>query len=248
MSGHSKWANIKRQKQANDLVRGNVFSKLSRMITLAVLEGGGITDVEHNIKLRLAVEKAHQSNMPKENIKRAIEKGTGPDRSQLKEITYEAFGPASVGLIILATTDNQNRTLTEMRNILERHEGKMASQGSVSYLFRRCGVVVFDRKKVDEEKVFGFSEELQAFDIDEDETHFSVYISFENLGRIKNHLNGLIYETAEIDYKPISLIPIADEQTSKKIITLVNMLEVDDEIQKVFTNADIPEHYLTNAS
>ncbi len=248
MSGHSKWANIKRQKQANDLVRGNVFSKFSRVITLAVVEGGGITDPNHNVRLRLAIEKARQSNMPKYTIQRAIEKGVGPDRSQLKEITYEAFGPAGVGLMILVTTDNQNRTLAETRNILERYEAKMANQGSVSYLFRKCGVVVFDRKKVDEDSVIRFSEALQAFDIDEDDAHFSVYIPFENLGRIKDHTQGLTYETAEIDYKPISLIPVLDEQTSKRIISLVNVLEAHEEIQKVFTNADIPEQYLTNTS
>jgi len=111
MSGHSKWANIKRQKQANDLVRGNVFSKLSRTITLAVIEGGNITDPEHNVKLRLAIDKARQLNMPKENIARAIDKAVGPDKTTLREIVYETFGPGGTAYMILVTTDNINRTL-----------------------------------------------------------------------------------------------------------------------------------------
>ena len=117
MSGHSKWANIKRKKQANDLVKGNVFAKMSHLITLAVLEGWGIVEPENNVKLRLAVEKAKSVNMPKENIKRAIEKGSGPNKTLLKEVIYEGFGPYGVFLLILATTDNSNRTSSEIRNI-----------------------------------------------------------------------------------------------------------------------------------
>lgn len=244
MSGHSKWANIKRQKQANDLVRGNLFSKLSRLITLAVAEGGGTTDPEHNVKLRLAVEKAHHLNMPKENIARAIEKGAGPDRGQLKEIIYEAFGPSGAAIMILVTTDNLNRTLSEIRSILERHHGKLGNQGSVSYLFNKCAVVIFKKSEVDEAKLFAFAEEIHATDIDEDDTHFSVYIPFENLGRIKDHIHDLKYETAEIDFKPLTQISITKEEDSKKIVSLVNALEEHNDIQKVFTNADIQEHFL----
>lgn len=244
MSGHSKWANIKRQKQANDLVRGNLFSKLSRAITLAVIEGGGISDAEHNVKLRLAVEKARQFNMPKDNISRAIEGGAGPNKAQLKESIYEAYGPSGAAFVILVTTDNANRTLSEIRSILERHGGKLANQGSVAYLFRKCAVVVFNKSRSKEETVFGFAEEMNAFDIDEDETHFSAYIPFENLGRIKDHLHDLVYETAEIDFKPLTPFLVANEENSKKIVSLVEALEQHDDVQKVFTNADIPEDLL----
>ena len=237
MSGHSKWANIKRQKQVNDLVRGNLFSKLSRAISLAVIEGGGITDSEHNVKLRLAVEKARQLNMPKDNIARAIERGAGPDRAQLKENIYEAYGPAGAAFMILVTTDNVNRTLSEIRSILERHEGKLASQGSVAYLFRKCAMVVINKSDSKEEDVFRFAEEVNAFDIDEDETHFSIYIPFENLRRIKGHV-------AEIDFKPLNPFPVTNEEHSKKIVSLVEVLEDHDDVQKVFTNADIHEHLL----
>lgn len=245
MSGHSKWANIKRQKQANDLVRGNLFSKLSRIITLAVIEGGGIVDPEHNVKLKLAIEKAHQLNMPKDNIKKAIEKAVGPDHTSIKEMVCEAFGPNGAALVILVTTDNVNRTLSEIRLILERHEGKLGNQGSVLYLFRKCAVVIFKKSEVEEGKVLSFSEEINAFDIDEDETHFSVYIPYENLGRIKDHIHDLKYETAEVDFKPATSLPISDEKKAKKIVSLVNVLEEDQDVQKVFTNADIPTHLLT---
>lgn len=244
MSGHSKWANIKRQKQANDLVRGNLFSKLSRMITLAVIEGGGIIDPENNIKLKLAIEKAHQLNMPKENIKRAIDKAAGSDSALLKEMVYEAFGPHGAALAILLTTDNVNRTLSEIRTILERHEGKLGNKGSVLYLFKKCAVVVFKKSEVIEEKVLSFSDEIQAFDIDEDETHFSVYIPYENLGRIKDHIHDLKYESSEVDFKPIIPLPVEKEDVARKIVLLVNALEEQADIQKVFTNADIPIHLL----
>lgn len=244
MSGHSKWANIKRQKQANDLVRGNLFAKLSRMITLSVIDGGGITDPENNVKLRLMIEKARHLNMPKENIERAIEKGIGPINNQLKEVVYEAFGPSGCAMVILVTCDNINRSLSELRTILERHEGKLGHQGSVLYLFKKCAVVIFNKSIIDEKKLFSFSEEINAFDIDEDETHFSVYIPYENLGRIKDHIHDLKYETAEIDYKPTTVVPITDNEAAKKIVTLVNSLEEHSDVQKVFTNADIPTHLI----
>lgn len=244
MSGHSKWANIKRQKQANDLVRGNLFSKLSRMITLAVIEGGRIIDPENNIKLKLAIEKAHRLNMPKENIKRAIDKAAGSDSTLLKEMVYEAFGPHGAAITILVTTDNANRALSEIRTILEHHEGKLGNKGSVLYLFKKCAVVVFKKSEVDEEKVLSFSVEIQAFDIDEDETHFSVYIPYENLGRIKDHIHDLKYESSEVDFKPIMPLPVEKEDEAKKIVSLVNVLEEQADVQKVFTNADIPINLL----
>ena len=238
MSGHNKWSKIKRGKETKDKVRGNIFSKLSRLITLAVIEGGGITEVENNIRLRLAVEKAKQFNMPKENISRAIEHAHGPDKAQLKEIVYEGFAPAGVALIILTTTDNANRTLTEIRNVLERHQGKLGNYGSVSYLFQRCGSIVFGKDKAQEEQVLQFAEKINAIDIQEDELTFSVFFPFENLGKVKDFLGELEEGTAEIDYKPSSLIPISDNQLKEKILGLIKALEELDDVQKVFANID----------
>jgi len=236
MSGHSKWANIKRKKQANDLIKGNVFSKMSRLVTLAVLESGGITDPENNVKLRLAIDKAKQVNMPKENIKKAIEKGSGPDRVTLKEIVYEGFAPNGVALLILTTTDNSNRTLTEIKNILEKKHGNLGNQGSVSYLFKKCAYVSFMKKDSEEEKVFLLAQDLNAFDIDQDETHFFVFFPFENFGKLKDHLAQLKYEQAEIDYLPSAKVTIEDQQKVNQILSLVEDLEALDDVHKVFTN------------
>jgi len=236
MSGHSKWANIKRKKEANDKIKGNVFSKLTRLITVAVLESGGITNPDNNIKLRLAIEKAHSFNMPKENIKRAIEKGTGPDKSQIKEVIYEAFAPDGVALIILAHTDNQNRTLGEIKNILEKHKGKLGSIGSVSYLFVKCGLIVIDKSIVDQNKILELADQLEALDIVEDELKYNIYLPYVKLGHIKEILKEVKYDSAEVDFKPQNPIKIDDDSKLEKISLLIECLEALDDVQKVFKN------------
>ncbi len=236
MSGHSKWANIKRKKQANDLVRGNVFAKMSHLITLAVLESGGMTQPENNVKLRLAIDKAKSVNMPKENILRAIEKGSGPNQTMLKEILYEGFGPYGIFLLILSTTDNSNRTSSEIRNMLEKHSGKLGTQGSVSYLFNKCAFVSFLKKEVNEEAVFKIGEELHAFDINEDTSHFFVFFPFSNFGLLKTHLNNIKYDLAEIDYLPTMPVVLDSPEKEKKVLDIVEALESLDDIQRVYTN------------
>lgn len=136
MAGHSKWKQIKHKKAANDQQRAKIFSKISKLITIAVVEGGGMQDPAINVKLRLAIEKAKAANMPKDNIQRAIEKGSGPDRNNLKEVVYEGFGPQGVALVIHATTDNSNRTVGEVRSVIDKGGGKLGNQGAVSYLFQ----------------------------------------------------------------------------------------------------------------
>lgn len=138
MAGHSKWKQIKHKKAANDQQRAKIFSKISKLITSAVIEGGGFSDPNINVKLRLAIDKAKNANMPKDNIARAIEKGSGPDRVHLKEVLYEGFGPHGVALVVHATTDNSNRTVVEVRSVIEKAGGKLGVQGSVSYLFQVC--------------------------------------------------------------------------------------------------------------
>ncbi|MCS6956681.1 MAG: YebC/PmpR family DNA-binding transcriptional regulator [Patescibacteria group bacterium] len=236
MSGHSKWANIKRKKEANDKVKGNIFGKLSRIITLAVIEGGGITDPSLNTKLRLAIEKAQSFNMPKENIKRAIERGLGPQKDQLKEVIYEGFGPYGVSLLILATTDNPNRTFSELRANLERNGGKLAQSGAVSYQFKKCGFIVFNKKDFNQEEIFQISDKIEAFDIDEDEEKYYLYFPYEFIGHIKERLGEIKYEKLEIDFKPQIKVSIDDENKINEIFKLIDFLESSDDIQKVFTN------------
>lgn len=236
MSGHSKWANIKRKKEANDKVKGNIFGKMSRLITLAVIEGGGIGDPALNTKLRLAIEKAQSVNMPKDNIKRAIERGLGPQKDHLKEVIYEGFGPYGVSLLILATTDNPNRTLSELRTNLEKNGGKLAQPGAVSYQFKKCALIVFNKKNISQDKVFELSDSLQAFDIDEDEEKYYLYFPYELIGHVKEKIGDAIYETLEIDFKPQVKIEINDDNKINEILKLINFLESFDDVQKVFTN------------
>ncbi|MDO8609529.1 MAG: YebC/PmpR family DNA-binding transcriptional regulator [bacterium] len=243
MSGHSKWANIKRQKQANDFVRGNIFAKLSKAITLAVLENGGVVDPAYNFRLRLEIEKAKESNMPKENIKRAIEKGIGPNKMQIKEVFFEAYAPAGVALIIHALTDNINRTTAEIRNVLEKYHGKLGTQGSVTYMFQRCGLVVFNKKDTTEENIMMIADAVHFIDLDQDETHYFLYVPFEHLGKIKDEVQTTKYESAELDFKPQTIVPVLNEENSKKLINLISSLEGLDEVHKVFGNFDIPDEY-----
>lgn len=236
MSGHSKWANIKRKKGVNDKIKANVFAKMSHLITISVLEGGGLTDPDNNVRLRLAIDKAKSVNMPKENIKRAIEKGFGPNRAMLKEVVYEGFGPYGVFLLIVSTTDNSNRTSAEIRNMLEKNSGKLGTQGSVSYMFKKCAFVSFMKSEVSEEVVFKIGEELGAFNIDEDESHFFVFFPFSNFGLLKGHLNNVKYEVAEVDYLPTMPISLDSPEKEQKVLDFIEALESLDEVQRVYTN------------
>lgn len=235
MSGHSKWANIKRKKGVNDKIKANVFAKMSHLITISVIEGGGLIDPENNVKLRLAIDKAKSVNMPKENIKRAIERGFGPNKVMLKEVIYEGFGPHGVSLLILSTTDNSNRTSSEIRNFLEKNSGKLGIQGSVSYLFKKCAFVSFQKSEVNEEVIFKIGEELQAFDINEDESHFFVFFPFTNFGLLKTHLNNIKYDLAEIDYLPTAPMSLNPDD-EKKVLELIEALEGLDDVQRVYSN------------
>jgi len=245
MSGHSKWSKIKRDKQSKDKQKGNLFSKMSRLITLAVIEGGGVTNPENNVKLRLAIEKAKKINLPKDNIGRAIEKGIGPNRQQLKEIIYEAFGPRGGSFIILATSDNANRTLSEVRNAVESLGGKLGNQGSVMYLFKKYGMASFKvgearyntvPGETEEEAVFSFADKINAFDIDKDEEFFYIHFPYEFLGKAKEFLNELKVDSIEIEYKPDSAIKVTDNDLKKKILAFIEALENLDDVHKVFAN------------
>lgn len=240
MSGHSKWSKIKRQKEVSDKQKGTTFSKLSRLITLAVIEGGGIADPENNLRLRLAIEKAKTFNMPRDNIDRAIEKGSGPNKALLKEVIYEAFAPGGVALVVLTTTDNANRTLSEIRNVVESHGGKLGNQGSVLYLFKKCALSRFKVGESNEEAILNFAEKIGAFDIDKDKKYFSVYFPFESLGKAKDFMGQLKAQVLEIDFKPQSLIEVKDKNAADKILRLIDVLENLDDVQKVFANCTTP--------
>ena len=245
MAGHSKWAQIKRKKQAKDQKKGKIFSKLAREITLAVVAGGG-SDPSTNVRLRMAIEKAKQLRMPKENIQRAISRGVGEGKESLKELFYEAFAPFGVGLIIQVMTDNNNRSLNAVRLVLEKEGGKLAVKGAVEHLFKRCASVSLEKNKVGEDKVFDFAEKVSAFDIEEDSEYYFVYFPFENIGEAKNFLEelGLVDFTPELDYRPVSFIKIEEKTKAERLLSLIEKLENLDDVQKVFANFDIPEEIM----
>lgn len=236
MAGHSKWSKVKHQKAVTDVQKGAAFAKLSKLITLAVIEGGGHPDPEHNVKLRLAVDKAKQGNMPKENIQRAIEKAQGLSKDQIKEVHYEAFGPAGAALLIIATTDNSNRTTSEIKSALDRNGGKLGAQGSVSYLFQHCGLIHLDAAN-NEEVVFAFAERLDALDIDKDDSGFYVCIPFQNTGKVKEQEGTLKLLSQEIVYRPVTTIVI-NTNDYQALTALMNVLEEREDVQNVYTNAE----------
>ena len=239
MSGHSKWSHIKRKKELKDKAKGSLFSKLSRAIILSVIEGGGVTDPGNNLRLRLAIDKAKELNMPKGNIDRAIAKGTGPNREMIREVIFEAFAPFGVTIIILAATDNVNRTLGLVKHTLDQHHAKLGTPGSVSYLFTKCGLMTFAKSKVPEEQIFLLAEKFGAFDIDTDKFFYYAYIPFDHLGKIKHQEEKIPYENFDIDYKPHSLITIPKQEDAHKLLDLIEALEELDDVQKVFANFDI---------
>lgn len=239
MSGHSKWANIKNKKAANDKVKGVTFAKIARIITLSVVEGGGITNPDANFKLRLAIDKAHAANMPKENIQRAVEKGHGADASLLKEVVYEAFGPHGVAYMILCATDNPTRTHNEVRGVIEKRGGKMGNQGSVGYLFQKCAVMQFDQTNYSEEVIFDFGEALQAYDIDEGEGTITVYFPFDHFGKAKAALGSTLHpKRFDVEYRSLSPVQVPSEAEAKHIIELAEAIEDLTDVHTVFSNLE----------
>jgi len=238
MSGHSKWANIKRKKGENDKAKGVIFAKLSRIITLSVVEGGGIGDPASNFRLRLAMDKARYANMPKENIQRAIEKGMGGSSANLKEVVYEAFLSHGVACLIQCTTDNSTRTFNEVRMTLESRGGKMGSQGSVSYLFQKCAVMEFDIATQKEDDVFAFAEALNAYDIDESRGKIIVYFPFESFGKAGRALGSLTPTLSEVEYRALTKISVANQEEAQQVIHMAESLEELDDVHLVFINLE----------
>lgn len=228
MSGHSKWSQIKRKKGITDQKRGLVFSKLSRLITVAVKDGGGMGDPDKNVRLRLAVQQAKQENMPRENIERAIEKGKGGGADSLKEVIYEGFGPAGGSLLILATTDNSNRSHAQIKTALEKNGGKMGNINSVAYNFQKCGLVTLSKSMTNEGEAFTIGERLSILDLEEDDDAYMMYIPFEKIGEVTDM-------PVEIYYRPLTTVEIADD-FQEKVNNLLDILEGLDDVAKVFTN------------
>ncbi len=245
MSGHSKWAQIKRKKAATDVKRGKIFTKLIREIITAARLGGG--DPDSNARLRAAIEAAKAENMPKQNIERAIKKGTGElEGSYYEEVSYEGYGTGGIAILISALTDNRNRTVSELRYLFSKYGGNLGETGCVSWMFEKKGVISFAKNEIDEERLMELAIEAGAEDIKIEEDEFEVITSPEEFDRIKQFFDkaGLKYERAEITMICKNVVKITDKNQAERILKLMDALEDHDDVQKVYANFDIPEEIL----
>lgn len=240
MSGHSKWSTIKHKKAKTDAARGKVFTKIIREITTAAKFIGG--DPAGNPRLRLAVDKAKEANMPNDNIKRAIDKGVGGGGAAMEELAYEGYGPGGVALMIEVMTDNRNRTAPEIRSIFEKNGGNMGSTGCVSYLFKSKGSIVFEKSGINEETLAMAAIDAGAEDILPEESTIEIVTSPEDFEKVRDALKskGFRPETAEVTMVPSTTVKVAGED-AKKVLALVSKLEDQDDVQKVHANFDISD-------
>ncbi len=242
MSGHSKWAQIKRQKGANDAKRGQMFTKLAREIQIAAREGG--PDPDTNFRLRLAVQRARQLNMPQENIQRAIARagGTGDEGQQLEEVTYEGYGPGGVAIFVEALTDNRNRTVAEVRNVFTRNGGNLGESGSVAWLFEPRGIVAINLDGQDPDDITLKAIDAGAVDVNQDGSMLEVYTELENLEQVRQAMerDGLNIETAERTFVPKTMVEL-DDQRAQSVVRLIEKLEDLDDVQNVSTNLELSQ-------
>ncbi len=244
MAGHSKWANIRHKKSRQDAKRGKIFTKLIREITVATRMGG--PDPAANPRLRAAVDEALSNNMPKDTIKRAIERGAGGGEGEnLEEVRYEGYGPGGVAVMVDCMTDNRNRTVAEVRHAFSKFGGNLGTDGSVAYQFTKCGVISFPAG-VDEDALMEAALEAGAEDVVSNEDgSIDVLTSPEEFGRVVDGLKaaGFVPENAEVTMRPENTTTLDPEQ-AEKMIRLLDMLEDLDDVQKVYSNAEISEEVL----
>lgn len=250
MAGHSKWAQIKHKKAHADAKKGRLFTKIVKEISVAARLGGG--DPEGNPRLRLAIEKAKEVNMPSDNIKRAIMKGTGelPGVSY-EEYSYEGYGPGGVAVLIEVLTDNKNRTVSELRYLMSKHGGSLGEAGCVAWMFEKKGYILVGKGKVDEDTLMSVALDAGAEDMKNDpkEDNYEIITRPEDLNSIKTAIEsaGIPVSLAEITMLPKSYITL-DEKNSEQMMKLIEVLEDHDDVQNVYANFDIPEEIMVKAS
>lgn len=248
MSGHSKWAQIKRKKAVTDAKRGAVFSKIAKEIMVASRLGG--PDIASNFRLRFAIEKAKENLLPQVNIQRAIEKGAGigDDKSQIEDIMYEGYGPGGAAILIQCTTDNKNRTVADLRSYFTKYHGKLAESGSVSWMFAKRGEIKIPSSSFkSQDEIYELALEAGAHDIDFSGEDYAIIITKpEELEKIQKNIlakNIKLSET-QISYSPKEHIEITDTEHAKNIVRLLEVIEEHDDVQNVFSNFDINEEIL----
>ena len=244
MSGHSKWSTIKHKKAATDAKRGKLFTRLAREITIAAREGGG--DPNTNFRLRLVVDKAKAANMPKDNIERAVKRGTGELKGEeLAEVTYEGYAPNGVALLVQVLTDNRNRTVAEIRRILTRQGGSLADAGAVAWQFDRKGYIGITPDGVDEDTIFEVTVEAGAEDVVFGANLIEVYAELEHFQGVRQALEdaGIHFETAELAMIPKTTMQLSEKETLQ-VMGIIDALEELDDVQQVYSNLDISDEVM----
>jgi YebC/PmpR family DNA-binding regulatory protein len=245
MSGHSKWATIKRAKGAADAKRGKIFSVLSKDLTLAARDGGG--DPAFNPRLRTVIAKAKAANMPADNVDRAIKKGTGElPGVTYEELVYEGYGAGGVGIIVEITTDNKNRSASEVRSTMGKNGGNLAGVGAVAFQFDRKGQFIIDSSKIDEEALMDLALEAGAEDIKNQGDHFEVICPLSEYDTLSQALSDKAIETesSELAYIPNIMVPVEDKDTARKVLHLIEVLDDLEDVKAVHSNMDISDDLL----
>jgi YebC/PmpR family DNA-binding regulatory protein len=239
MSGHSHYDTIKRAKEANDSARGQTYSKLAREISIAVKQGGG-ADPEFNYKLRMIIDKARAANMPKDNIERALAKGSSGEA--LEVVNYEGFGPSGVGVIVEAATDNRNRTSQEIKNLFERGGGNMAGPGAVSFNFENKGIILLEKETDADAQMLSLIDQ-GAEDMEETEDGIEVYTAPDKLATMRDQLEkaGQKIKSADLIMKPKTFITVDNPQEAAKVLNFLDTLNEYDDVSKVYANLDVPD-------
>jgi YebC/PmpR family DNA-binding regulatory protein len=241
MGGHSHWSTIKRQKGASDAKRGQLFTRLSREISVAAREGGG--DVTMNPRLRLAIDKAKEGNMPADTIKRAVERGAGGgDAANLQEITFEGYGPGGVAILVEVVTDNRNRSVSDLRTALSRGGGNLGESGSVAWQFESKGLITLEAQGADPDEVALVAIDAGADDVQVDGNIIEVHTAPADLDKVRRQLaeGGFKATSAELSMLPKNMVPL-DEGAARQALRLLDTIEDLDDVQKVYSNADFPE-------
>ena len=241
MSGHSKWSSIKHKKGAADAKRGKIFTRLIKEITVAARLGGG--DPDGNPRLRSAIQSAKSENMPKDNIDRAIKKGTGElEGVSYEEVSYEGYGPGGVAMLIECLTDNKNRTVADIKYIFDRHGGNLGEPGCVSWIFEKRGMIIFEKDKVDEEILLDVALEAGAEDVKEEETELEVIMAPSNFEEVKTAFDEkkMIYSLAEVSMVPQNTVKLEGKK-AEQMLNLMEAFEDNDDVNNVYANFDIPD-------
>lgn len=249
MSGHSKWSTIKRKKGAIDAKRGKLFTKIIKEITLAARLGGG--DPEGNARLRQAIAAAKEENMPKDNIERAIKKGTGTGEGTVnyEEVTYEGYGPGGVAVLVQVMTDNKNRTVAEIRHILSKHGGNLGENGCVAWMFEKKGSILIDKKALQEDEIMELALDVGAEDVREEENEYEIITDPSSFEQVKKAIDakGIKSIEARIGMVPQNTVAL-EESKAEQMLKMMEKLEDNDDVQNVYANFDISDDVMEKLS